>query len=265
MPALSVLFIEQLCISLGGQRILDGISLTVARGECVALLGESGSGKSMTACAALGLLPRHAVVSGSVRVDGTEVIHAPALSRPLEARPAMVMQDTLSALNPLATVGYQIEQPLRRRGMGRTDSRGEALRLLDRVGLPDPGQIARRISPELSGGQRQRVCIAIALACDAPVIIADEPTSALDMVTQAQILRVLREVTQAPGGPGLLFITHDLHAAAHLCDRALVIEAGRVVEEAPMPRLLTAPQHAHTRRLVASAASCGIACERLCA
>lgn len=255
--------IDALAVSLGHQRVLDGIGLKLFAGQRVALLGESGSGKSMTARAALGLLPAHAVVTGSMRINDVDVTHLPALSRPAQARPAMVMQDTLAALNPLTTIGHQIAQPLRRTGLGRTAARAAALDLLDRVGLPDPERIARRCSPELSGGQRQRVCIAIALACKAPLIIADEPTSALDVVTQAQILRLLRDVTSAPGGPALLFITHDLHAAAHLCDRALVIAAGRVVEDAPMPRVLTAPQHDHTRSLIQSAASCGIACERL--
>ena len=258
-----VLKMEALTVSIGNQPILADVELSIAAGECVALLGESGSGKSMTARAALGLLPPQARLAGRVEVNGRDVSGASALSRDGAARPAMVMQDTLSALNPLTSIGYQLERPLRRRGLGRAEARAEARRLLADVGLPDPEQIAARSSPELSGGQRQRVCIAIALACAAPVIIADEPTSALDVVTQAQILQLLKSVTVAPGGPGLLFITHDLHAAAHLCDRALVIEAGRVVEAGPMRRILTEPQHPHTRRLIASAASCGIACERL--
>ena len=263
MPPAAALSIDALAVTLGAERILQSVSLTIMPGDRVALLGESGSGKSMTARAALGLLPADAVVTGRVAVDGIDVTHASALQRPDRARPAMVMQDTLAALNPLATIGYQLEQPLRRSGLGRAAARAAALELLDLVGLPDPARMARRVSPELSGGQRQRVCIAIALACDARVIIADEATSSLDVVTQAQILRLLRGVTAAPGGPGLLFITHDLHAAAHLCDSAVVIQAGRVVEHAPMARIVSAPQHDHTRRLIASAARCGIACERL--
>ncbi len=175
----------------------------------------------------------------------------------------MVMQDTQAALNPLASIGQQLEQPLRRSGLGSRDARLASVNLLEQVGLPEPAQIVRRCSPELSGGQRQRVCIAMAVACKASVIIADEPTSSLDVVTQAQILRLLHDVTSAPNGPGLLLITHDLHAAAHLGDGALVIEAGRIVEDAPMRQIVTDPQHPHTRSLIASAASCGIACERL--
>ena len=257
------LYIDRLSVWLSGQPILDRISLTLDRGQRIALLGRSGSGKSMTARAALGLLPPQAEIAGRMEVDGIDVTRAPALSRPAAARPAMVMQDTQAALNPLATIGHQLEHPLRRTGLGPADARLASYDLLEQVGLPDPAQIARRCSPELSGGQRQRVCIAMAVACKAPVIIADEPTSSLDVVTQAQILRLLHDVTTAPGGPGLLLITHDLHAAAHLGDRALVIEAGRIVEDAPMRQIVTNPQHPHTRNLIASAASCGIACERL--
>ena len=257
------LSIRDLSVSLGGSRILEGVSISLQQGARVALLGESGSGKSMTARAALGILPAHAKITGRIEVAGVDVTRLPALRRPAHARPAMVMQDSLAALNPLASIGYQLERPLRRAGRSRSGAKAAACDLLDRVGLSEPEQVLMRSSPELSGGQRQRVCIALALACDAPVIIADEATSALDVVTQAQILRLLRDVTSRPGGPGLLFITHDLHAAAHLCDRALVIQGGRVVEDAPMPRIVSAPRHAHTRRLIASAAECGIACERL--
>lgn len=259
-PGLSI---DRLSVRLSRQTILEGISLRLDRGQRVALLGRSGSGKSMTARAALGLLPPQADITGRIDVSGIDVTRAPALSRPLAARPAMVMQDTQAALNPLATIGHQLEQPLRRTGLGPADARAASHDLLKQVGLSEPRQIVRRCSPELSGGQRQRVCIAMAAASKAPAIIADEPTSSLDVVTQAQILRLLHDVTKKPGGPGLLLITHDLHAAAHLCDRALVIESGRIVEDAPMRRIVSDPQHPHTQDLIAAAASCGIDCERL--
>lgn len=263
MAVMPALHIETLDVFIGAQPILSGIDLSIAAGERVALLGESGSGKSMTARATLGLLPPQARLSGRITVSGCDVTQAVALARPANARPAMVTQDTLAALNPLASIGYQLERPLLRRGRNRSEARAEALAILADVGLPEPRQIAARCSPELSGGQRQRVCIAIALACAAKVIIADEPTSALDVITQAQVLKLLDRVTSVPGGPGLLFITHDLHAAAHLCDRALVIETGHIVEAGSMQQVLTEPRHTYTRRLIASAASCGIACERL--
>jgi len=261
--SLPLLSIDRLDLSLGGDRLLDGVSFDMFRGECVGLLGRSGSGKSLTARAALGLLPQDAAVSGKIRINGTDVTHMHALSRPKMARAAMVMQDSLSALNPLCTIGYQLEQPLRRRGASRGDARTAAVALLARVGLAP--KITLRCSPELSGGQRQRVCIAMALASDAPLIVADEPTTALDVITQAQVLKVLRDVTSAPGGPGLLFITHDLHAAFHLCDRVLVIETGRIVEAGQMAQILAAPRHAYTCRLVTAARRCGIECEALCA
>ena len=246
---------------MGGQRLLDAITFDIRRGERVGLLGQSGSGKSLTASAALGLAPREARLTGQIRLNGLDVTATHVLSRPRQARAAMVTQDTQAALNPLTTIGYQLEQPLRRRGLSRRAAQDEARVLLDRVGLPDPDQMLRRCSPELSGGQRQRVCIAMALAADAPLIVADEPTTALDVITQAQVLRVLDQVTRAPGGPGLLFITHDLHAAAHLCDRALVIEGGRIIEDGPMAQLLAAPRTAYARLLVAAAERCGIYCQ----
>ncbi|WP_406721737.1 ATP-binding cassette domain-containing protein (plasmid) [Thioclava litoralis] len=264
-----VLCLSDLHLTLRHQPVLNGLDLRMRAGQRIALLGLSGSGKSMTARAALGLLPEGARLTGGIHVAGQEVTHAPVLARPLQARPAMVMQDTLAALNPLATIGYQIEQPLRRqaRAQGprpcRRRIRAAALDLLARVGLEGGGALLSRCPPELSGGQRQRVCLAMALAARARVIIADEPTSALDVVTQAQILTLLRAICQGPQGPALLFITHDLHAAAHLCDEARVIAGGRIVEAAPMRALLSHPRHPASQALIASARQCGIACERL--
>lgn len=246
----------------GAHRLLDDVDLAVQPGERVGLLGPSGSGKSLTARAALGLLPPGITVSGQVRIGGLDVTRMHALARPDHARAAMVMQDTQAALNPLVSIGYQLEQPLRRRGRSRVQARVDAAELLDRVGLADG--LARRCSAELSGGQRQRVCIAMALATEAPLIIADEPTTALDVVTQAQVLRLLHDVTSRPGGPGLLFITHDLHAALHLCDRVMVIDAGRIVEQGSMAQVLAAPRHDYTRRLV-HAVRCSPRCEALSA
>lgn len=263
MPNSAIISFDRFSLTLGEKRVLSEISFAIKQGERVVLLGESGSGKSMTARAALGLLPSNAEITGSVRLAGQEITHISVLSRTSTMRPAMIMQDTQAALNPLATIAYQLEQPLRHSGLSRHDARATALDLLHQVGLPAPEEMARRCSAELSGGQRQRVCIAMALAAKARVIIADEPTSALDVVTQAQILKLLRSVCETPGGPALLFITHDLHAAAHLCERAIIIEAGQIVETGPMAHILSHPNHARTQSLIASALNCGIACERL--
>ena len=250
-------------VALQGRALLTDLTFRIGAGERVALLGQSGSGKSLSARAALGLLPRQMTLSGTVEVNGTDIARTHALNRLPATRVAMIMQDTQSALNPLTSVGHQIQRPLmRHRGLSRAAAREEAARLMMRMGLPG-AEILDRCSPELSGGQRQRVCIAMALASDAPFLIADEPTTALDVVTQAGILKLLRAVTEAPGGPGLLFITHDLHAAAHLCDRALVLDGGRIVEDGPMAQILNRPAEPYTRSLVQAAQGCGIGCERL--
>jgi peptide/nickel transport system ATP-binding protein len=166
----------------------------------------------------------------------------------------MVFQDSHSALNPLVPVASQLQEPLRRRqGMGTAEARLKAVELLHAMGLADPEGMGRRCPPELSGGQRQRVCIALALACKTALLVADEPTTALDVVTQAQVLRVLKASTEGPDAPALLFITHDLAAAAQLCDRALIIEKGILVEEGELGAILAAPRHAYTRRLIAAA------------
>ena len=258
-----ILSIHQLSIWLSQKRILNKVDLMLSKGQRIALLGHSGAGKSMIARAILGLLPPQAKVTGKVMINNINVTHAPALSRPTTSRLAMVMQDTQAALNPLVTIGYQLEEPLKHAGLDAKKACQASFDLLTKVGMSEPTQMTQQYAPELSGGQRQRICIAMALACKAPIIIADEPTSSLDVVTQSQILKLLHNVTSVPDGPGVLLITHDLHAAAHLCDQALVIEEGQIVENAPMQQILTNPQHAHTRTLISSARSCGIACEKL--
>ncbi|MEM7023826.1 MAG: ABC transporter ATP-binding protein, partial [Pseudomonadota bacterium] len=239
-PSLSI---NRLSVWLSGRPILDRISLTLDRGQRIALLGSSGSGKSMTARAALGLLPPQAEIAGRMEVDGIDVTCAPALSRPAAARPAMVMQDTQAALNPLATIGHQLEQPLRRTGLGPADARLASHDLLEQVGLPDPAQIARRCSPELSGGQRQRVCIAMAVALRPRILIADEPTTALDVTTQAQILDLIKDLVDDEGMACLL-ITHDLAVVAGLADHVAVMRQGEIVEAGATEALFRTRAHA---------------------
>ena len=243
------LVLRALSVRLGGSPVVRDVDLTVGATERVALIGASGSGKSLTAGAVLGVLPSGAEVSGQVLVGGVDVTGVHPVRRPPAARVAAVGQDPAAALNPLVPVGAQLALPLRHRGLrGRTLDQ-ERTALLASVGLTDDR--VRHSSPgELSGGQRQRVCLAMALASRAGLLVADEPTTALDLVTQAQVVTVLRAATH---GTALLFITHDLAVAAALCDRAVVLHRGAVVEDAPMAQLLAAPRHAQTAALVSAA------------
>ncbi|MBZ5487097.1 ABC transporter ATP-binding protein [Halomonas aquamarina] len=250
-----VLSVRDLRIQIGRQAVVDGLSFDVMSGERICLLGASGSGKSFTANAVLGLLPPAATVQGSIRLHGREIIATPAARRINETRVAMVFQDSLSALNPLASIGSQLCEPfIRHHGLSRKKATAAAVALLEAMKLHDPERLVKRTPAELSGGQRQRVCIALAMACKTSLMVADEPTTALDVVTQAQVLRALREHTDA-ARTALLFITHDLHAAAQLCQRAVIIERGEMIESGPLDALITAPKHRFTRELVAAAHS----------
>ncbi len=250
-----VLSVRDLRIQIGRQAVVDGLSFDVMPGERVCLLGASGSGKSFTANAVLGLLPPAAKVQGSIRLHGREAIATPAARRLNESRVAMVFQDSLAALNPLSSIGSQLREPfIRHHGLSRKAATQAAVALLEAMDLPAPQRLVKRTPAELSGGQRQRVCIALAMACKTSLMVADEPTTALDVVTQAQVLRALREHTDT-AQTALLFITHDLHAAAQLCQRAVIIERGMMIESGPLDALITAPRHRFTRELVAAAHS----------
>jgi peptide/nickel transport system ATP-binding protein len=249
-----VLSVRDLRVRIAGKPVVNGLSFDVLSRERVCLLGASGSGKSLTARAILGLLPANAKVQGSVRVHGCEVIGVPASRRGSETRIAMVFQDSHSALNPLVSIGSQLQEPfLRHHGVSRQAALKAAIELLAAMKLPDPDRLVRRSPAELSGGQRQRVCIALALACKTSLLVADEPTTALDLVTQAQVLRLLKASTQDENAPALLFITHDLGAAAQLCDRAIIIENGAVIESEDLSTIIAEPRHSFTRELVAAA------------
>ena len=244
--------IRGLHVAFGGQAALRGMDLDVAAGEAVGLVGESGCGKSVTWLAALGLLPARAVVAGSVRIGGQELLNAPpaALERVRGGRIAMIFQDPASSLNPVHRVGHQITEALAlHQGMTGASAQAEAKRLLDQVGMPDASRRLHAYPHELSGGQNQRVMIAIALAGRPELLVADEPTTALDVTIQAQILELLQTLRRETG-MALVLISHDLGVVAETCGRVAVMYAGRIVEQAPTSRLFAAPTHPYTQGLL---------------
>lgn len=248
MPFVSV---RDLKVAFDGVQVLHGIDLDIGRGEAVGLVGESGCGKSVTWLAALGLLPGKAKVSGSVTVDGQELIGASP--RRIEAvrgaKIAMIFQDPSSALNPVHRVGRQICENLRlHRGLRGDAARAEAIRLMDIVGIPSANTRFDLYPHEFSGGQCQRVLIAMALAGAPDLLIADEPTTALDATIQAQILDLLSNLRRQTG-MAMVFISHDLGAVSTVCDRAAVMYAGRIIEANDISQLFAAPRHPYTRGL----------------
>ncbi|WP_280153719.1 ABC transporter ATP-binding protein [Piscinibacter sp. XHJ-5] len=235
----------------GPAEALRGIDLTIARGETVGLIGESGCGKSMTALALIGLLPDGAATSGSIRFDGQELVGLPdaQMGQLRGRRIAMIFQEPMTALNPLHTVGAQVAEPLRRHlGMGAREARAEALRLLERVRLPQAAQRLDAYPHQLSGGQRQRVMIAAALACGPDLLIADEPTTALDVTIQAEILDLIAELV-ADSGMALLLISHDLGVMARNVERVMVMYGGTVAESGPTGSVFERLAHPYTRGL----------------
>jgi peptide/nickel transport system ATP-binding protein len=241
-----------LSVAFDGAPALRGIDLSVAKGEAVGLVGESGCGKSVTWLAALGLLPPKARITGSVMLDGQELIGAPApvLERVRGGRIAMIFQDPSSSLNPVHRIGKQIMEALGlHRGMTGSNARAEAKRLLDLVGIPDASRRLDAYPHELSGGQNQRVMIAIALAGQPELLVADEPTTALDVTIQAQILELLQSIRRQIG-MALVLISHDLGVIAEACERVAVMYAGRIVEEAPIAQLFDAAAHPYTQGLI---------------
>jgi oligopeptide transport system ATP-binding protein len=240
----------------GVARVLNGVSYSVDAGETLAVLGESGSGKSVTAQAVMGILdvPPAVVTGGEIRYRGENLLAA-SEDRRTEVRAqgiAMVFQDALSALNPVFTVGFQIEEQLRvRLGMTRKEARARAIELLDLVRIPHARRRVRQYPHEFSGGMRQRAMIAMSLALDPEVLIADEPTTALDVTVQAQIMDLLAEI-QAERHMGLILITHDLGVVAEVADRIAVMYAGRIVEHADAVALYRRPGHPYTAALMNS-------------
>lgn len=251
-----LLDVQNLRVSLntprGPAEALRGVSFQLARGQTLGLIGESGCGKSITALALMGLLPEGAAVSGSLRFDGRELLGLPEddWCRLRGNRLAMVFQEPMSALNPLHPIGRQIAESLRlHKGLDAAAARAEALRLLDRVQLP---QAARRLDAyphQFSGGQRQRVSIARALATSPEFLVCDEPTSALDVSVQAQVLNLMKDL-QRERGLTYLFISHNLAVVRHVSDRVGVMYLGRLVEVADKRTLFRQPRHPYTRMLL---------------
>ncbi len=233
---------------------VDGIGLTLARGETLALVGESGSGKSVTALSVLRLLPEAARVTGSLRFDGDEVLamSPAALCAFRGGRVGMIFQEPMTSLNPLHGIGRQIGETLAlHKGLTGQAARARVIELLSLVGLPDPESRINALPHELSGGQRQRVMIAMALANDPDLLIADEPTTALDVTIQAQILDLIKDL-QTRLGMAVLFITHDLSIVRRIADRVAVMTQGKIVETAPSAELFAAPRHAYTKKLLSA-------------
>jgi oligopeptide/dipeptide ABC transporter ATP-binding protein len=243
-----------LTVRYGSRVAVWSVDLAVAAGEVLGVVGESGAGKSTVGRAVVGLLPEAGrVEAGEIRFDGQPLLGLPA--RQMQALRggaiALVPQDPLSALNPAFRVGLQGGDALRRhRGLSRAAAAEEIVRLLGRLGIPDPSDVIRRYPHELSGGMRQRVLLAMAFSCEPRLVIADEPTTALDVTTQAQILAIFGEL-QAERHVATLFVTHDLGVVAQVAHRVAVMYAGCLVEVASTAKLFAAPAHPYTEALLA--------------
>ncbi|MDG4839822.1 ABC transporter ATP-binding protein [Micromonospora sp. WMMD967] len=253
-----VLEIRDLSVSFptetGTVSAVDGVSLDLAPGEIVGMVGESGCGKSVTAMSIAGLLPGSARITGSVRLDGAELVGAreSALRRVRGQEIAYIFQEPMTSLNPVLTVGRQIGEVLQvHERMSRRAARARAVELLTLVGIPSATQRVDTYPHQLSGGMRQRVMIAMAVACGPKVLVADEPTTALDVTVQAGILQVLRDLRDRLG-TSVLIITHDLGVIADIADRVVVMYAGRVVERAPVDDLFAHPRHRYTAGLLSA-------------
>jgi ABC-type dipeptide/oligopeptide/nickel transport system ATPase component len=259
MNAAPVLEVENLNVRFASAQqevsCVSDFSLSVARGECVGVVGESGAGKSQAFLAIMGLLAPGGRASGRARFESHELIGAPrtALDRIRGARLTMIFQNPMTSLTPHLRVGDQVAELLvKHAGLSWRAARARALEMLARVQLPEPERRARQYPHELSGGMRQRVMIATALACEPALVIADEPTTALDVTLQAQILALLGEL-KSTQRLSLVLITHDLGVVAGLADRVAVMCAGRIVECGPVATILRSPAHAYTQSLLQAA------------
>jgi ABC-type dipeptide/oligopeptide/nickel transport system ATPase component len=252
---MSLLEVRNLTVNFGDKRVVDDVSFDLEAGSRLGIIGESGSGKTLTTLAVMGLLPDTAMVSGSIRFEGEELLtRTDAQMSALRGnRIGMVFQEPLTSLNPLMRVGKQIAMPLRiHRGTPLKEGLKVALRLCETVGLPDPERIVRSYPHQLSGGQRQRIGLAIALACDPVLLIADEPTTALDVTVQKEVLKLMNDLVTSRGS-SLIFVSHDLPVISSMTESVLVMNTGKVVEHANVSNLFASPKHDYSKKLIATA------------
>jgi peptide/nickel transport system ATP-binding protein len=244
----------------GVNRAVDGVSFRVNEGETLAVVGESGCGKSVTAMSILKLIPQPpGKVAGSIRFQGKDLLKLPDQAmRDIRGNAiSMIFQEPMTSLNPVLTVGRQIGESLRlHQGLAPRAAEARAIEILALVGIPEPAQRVRQYPHHLSGGMRQRVMIAIALACNPKLLIADEPTTALDVTIQAQILDLMKDLKSRVGA-AIILITHDLGVVAEVAERVMVMYAGRKVEEAPVADLFRTPRHPYTQGLLGAVPKLG--------
>ncbi|MFP6698859.1 MAG: ABC transporter ATP-binding protein [Alphaproteobacteria bacterium] len=255
---MALLSVEDLTVELQTSRgmaaAVRGVSFELERGGTLGIVGESGCGKSITALSLLGLLPDGARATGRIELDGTDLLSLDeaALCRIRGNRIAMIFQEPMTSLNPVHRIGRQIVEPLRlHRGLRGAGAQEEVLRLLDRVGLPDPARRINAYPHQLSGGQRQRVMIAIALSCAPDILLADEPTTALDVTIQGQILGLINELVE-DSGMGLILISHDLGVIGETVDKVAVMYGGAVVEQGDTDNLFNNLAHPYSQGLFAA-------------
>jgi peptide/nickel transport system ATP-binding protein len=244
----------------GVNRAVDGVSFEVAEGETLAVVGESGCGKSVTAASILRLIPEPpGKVAGSIRFQGTDLLQLdePAMRKIRGKDISMIFQEPMTSLNPVLSIGRQLGETLRlHEGLDRDAAQARAVEMINLVGISEPRRRLKEYPHQLSGGMRQRVMIAMALACNPKLLIADEPTTALDVTIQAQILDLMRDLKRRVGA-AIILITHDLGVVAEVAERVMVMYAGRKVEEAPVGQLFRNPRHPYTRGLLGAVPKLG--------
>ena len=255
VPLSAVLSVKDLVIRIAGVNVVDGVSLAAAEGSILAIVGESGCGKSLTALSILQLLPGAAqIAGGKIHLEGAEltVMDEAELRQVRGNRASIIFQEPVASLNPLMRVGAQVEEALSiHRGLSGEQARQQAIAMLAMVGIPDPALRAAQFPFELSGGMCQRIMIAAALVCRPRLLIADEPTTALDVTIQAQILDLMKRLRDEVGTT-IVLITHDMGVVADMADDVAVMYGGRVVESGPVQQIFATPSHPYTRLLLAT-------------